>query len=112
MGAGQQPPRTLTVEPAGLTSVSATPTTFEGSASTTVTGTVSLNGPPTSAGAVVTLTSSDPTVASVPPSVTIHSGSTTVTFAVKHSKVTTVTSVKVTATYGSVSKTVTLTVNP
>jgi hypothetical protein len=102
----------LTIEPFALESVSVSPSTVFGSSSASVTGTVTLSGPPPSGGATVTLSSSDPTIVQVPGGVPVHSGHSTATFAVKHSAVTKSTKVTITASYGSVTSTTTVTVSP
>ena len=80
-----------------------------GSAST---GTVKLSGPAPSGGAVVSLSSSNTSVASVPASVTVGSGATSATFAITTSAVTVSTLVTVSASYAGVTRTATLTVTP
>jgi hypothetical protein len=77
-----------------------------------ITGTLTISSPPASAGASVTLKSSDTGAATVPPSVTVHSGNTSIKFTVGHSAVNETTTVTLTASYGGVSKTTTLTVSP
>jgi hypothetical protein len=74
-----------------------------------VTGTVSLN-PAAVVAATVYLTSSSPAVAAVPASVVIPAGSTSVSFFVKTTAVSAATIVNITATYGTSSKTASLTV--
>ncbi len=103
---------TLSVEPAGLFSISVTPATVKGSATTVVTGTVTLSGPAPKGGLVVSLSSSNSPAASVPGSVTIAAGRTSATFRVAHSKVSQQTSATLTGTLSGVSKTTTLTVTP
>ncbi|HVI71269.1 MAG TPA: hypothetical protein VM656_07270, partial [Pyrinomonadaceae bacterium] len=65
-----------------------------------------------SGGAVVTLSSANTAVASVPASVTLAAGASSATFSVNTSAVTANTSVTITATYSGVSRTTTLTVTP
>ena len=60
----------------------------------------------------MTLTSSHPSTASLPASVTVPGGSTTATFTVAHSAVGSPVTVTVTAVAGGVTLTKTLTVNP
>jgi|GEM_PF-475013 len=72
-------------------------------------GTVTLSGPAPAGGAVVNLLSSNTTVATVPPSVTVAAGATSATFTVTTSAVAASTSVTISATYGS-TRTATLTV--
>src|SRR5713226_2668313 len=92
-----------------LSSVGLNPTSVTGGSSST--GTVTLDGPAPSYGAVVSLSSSA-SAAMVPPSVTVASGATSATFTVSTSAVTASTPVTVTATYGGAMKTASLTVNP
>jgi hypothetical protein len=102
---------TLSVRPAVLTAVTLSPKTVVGGKSTTG-NTVTLNGLAPSAGAVVTLSSSDPTVASVPPSVTVAAGTTvSPTFTITTTAVATQTSVTISATYNGTTKTAILTVD-
>jgi hypothetical protein len=75
------------------------------------TGTVTLVSSAPAGGQVVTLSSANPSVASVPPSVTVPQGATTANFAISTFAVTSNTNVVITATAG-VSKTKTLTVQP
>ncbi len=104
---------TLTVNPVatGLTSLTLNPTSVVGGA--TSTGTVTLNGFAPAGGMFVALTgnSSNPSVATVPGSVTVPYNTTSNTFQITSSPVTASTSVTVTATLNG-SKTTTLTVNP
>jgi hypothetical protein len=95
----------LTVEAAQFTGFTVAPDTFVGSSTTSVTGTLTLNGPPPSAGATIKLSSSNPSVASVPATAFIHSGNTTVSFPVKHSAVKSSELVTITATYGATIRT-------
>jgi len=95
--------------PASLT---LSPTATYGGLATTANN-VALNNPAPAGGAVVSLTSSNPGVASVPGSVTVPAGSTTSPpFSVITGAVSASTAVSVTATYGGVSKTANLTVSP
>ena len=79
-------------------SVSANPATVAGGTGST--GTVVLSGPAPGAGAVVALSSSNTTVASVPASVTVPSGATSATFAVTTSSVASDTPITLSAFYG------------
>ena len=103
---------TLTVTPpdAGptLQSVSVSPSSVAGGSSTS--GFVVLSGGAPPAGAIVSLSSSNPTVASVPASVTVGSGTTAVGFTVTTTTVSTNTPITITATYGGVNRTATVTV--
>ena len=103
-----QAPSTTT--PASLSAVSVSPTSVVGG--TTSQGTITLTGAAPSGGAVVTLSSANTSVVSVPASVTVAAGASSATFNVNTSAVTANTSVTITATYGGVSRTTTLTVTP
>ena len=76
------------------------------------TGTVQLNGPAPSAGAVVSLSSSNATVASGPDTVTVPAGATTVAFTVNTGPVSQSTSVTLSASYQGTNRTASLTVSP
>src|SRR5712692_8376524 len=103
-GYGNPSPGSLTLSSVGLN-----PTSVTGGSSST--GTVTLDGPAPSYGAVVSLSSSA-SAGTVPASVTVASGATSATFTVSTSAVTASTPVTVTATYGGAMKTASLTVNP
>jgi hypothetical protein len=92
-----------------LSALSLNPTSVTGGNSPT--GTVTFSGV-APAGAQVSLSSSDTSVARAPSSVTIAAGATGATFAISTSAVTTSTSVTISATYGGVTKTAVLTVTP
>ncbi|HEX8090146.1 MAG TPA: hypothetical protein VF762_14900, partial [Blastocatellia bacterium] len=96
--------------PASLSAVNVSPTSVVGGG--TSQGTITLTGGAPSGGALVTLSSANPSVAAVPASVTVAAGASTATFSVSTSAVTANTSVGITATYGGVSRTTTLTVTP
>ena len=102
----------LTVTAPVLVSVSVSPASVKGSAGTAVTGTVTLSGPAPLGGLIVSLSSSDPSAAAVPATVTVPTGTTFVKFSVKHSKVASSVSVTITATLSVTAKTTTLTVTP
>jgi len=74
--------------------------------------TVGLNRPAPLSGAVVSLTSSNPTVAAVPPSIVVPPGSTSATVDVSTTAVPSLTTVFVNASRGAVTKTTTLRVDP
>ncbi|HEY3161196.1 MAG TPA: hypothetical protein VGJ78_19660 [Vicinamibacterales bacterium] len=104
----------LTVTPGAagapsLSTLSLSPTTVTGGTSSQ--GTVTLSGPAPSGGSVVTLSSSNTAVATVPASVTVAAGSTSQTFTVTTATVSAATSATITGTLG-VSRSATLTVNP
>ncbi len=100
---------TLKIEAPELTEVMVSPSSVVGSSSTTVTGTVTFNGPAASAGETVSLSSSNPSVVSVASSVKVSGGASTATFKVKHFSVSTTQTVTLTAVCGSITKTVKLT---
>ena len=101
----------LTVHPlqAALSAISVSPSTFVGGQPGT--GTVSLTSAAGSGGALVSLSSSNSTVLKVPASVTVPEGSTFALFSVTTGSVTTVTSISLTASYASVTKTYSVTVS-
>jgi len=103
---------TLQLEAATLVSVTLKPTSVKGSATTVVTGTITLSGPAPTAGLTVGLASSNPNAATVPASVKVLAGKSTATFTVTHKKVTAQSTVTVTATLGAATQTGTLTVTP
>ena len=100
----------LTITPAAatLSSVTLSPRSVRGGSSST--GTVTLNGPAPGGGALVTISSSNTSVATVPAIVTVASGATTATFSVTSAPVAADTSVAISATYGTITKAATLTV--
>jgi hypothetical protein len=99
-----------TSSPASLSAVSVSPTSVVGG--TAAQGTITLTGAAPSGGAVVTLSSANASVVSVPASVTVAAGASSATFGVNTSTVAANTGVTITATYGGVSRTTTLTVTP
>jgi len=99
----------LTVNPPfALSSVALSPSTIKGG--NTVTGTITMAKPATS-DTVVNLTSSIPSAASVPATVTVLAGSSTATFTVTTYPVTSSKNPVISAKYGSVTKTAKLKVN-
>src|SRR2546426_1680769 len=98
---------TLTVIPPVLSSLTLNPTTVIGGLQNS-TGTVTLNAPAPAGGAQVALSSSNPSVASVPASVTVPAGATSVTFTVNTSIVVFSQSVTITASYNGSSRSATL----
>jgi hypothetical protein len=95
---------------ASLSAVSVSPTSVVGGA--TAQGTITLTGGAPSGGAVVTLSSANTSVVSVPASVTVVAGASSAAFSVNTSAVAANTGVTITATYAGVSRTTTLTVTP
>ncbi|HZM76516.1 MAG TPA: hypothetical protein VFC19_12360 [Candidatus Limnocylindrales bacterium] len=101
----------LTVTPSSsttLTALTVSPTSVTGGSST---GTVTLSAPAPSGGAVVTL-SDNSSAASVPGSVTVSAGATSRTFIVSTSAVSSQTAVTISGSYGGITRSATLTVNP
>jgi len=99
----------LTVNPPAITSLTLFPGTLTGGQNST--GTVTLNGIAPQGGSSVALSSSNPAVAQVPPSVTVPPGSNRASFTITTTPVQTRTLVTITATYNG-TKNQTLTVNP
>jgi hypothetical protein len=100
----------LGIEASTLNLLSLSPTSVTGGASST--GTINLTSPAPSGGTVVSLSSSDPSVAAVPDFVTVPAGATSATFAVATSAVSASTSVVMTAASSGITQTVALTVLP
>ncbi|MCX7799617.1 MAG: S8 family serine peptidase [Fimbriimonadales bacterium] len=84
--------------PVRVSALSLNPTQVVGGGSST--GTVTLTGPAPSGGAVVSIASSNPPVASAPATVTVPAGATQASFTVATSSVTTATDVRIEASYG------------
>lgn len=100
----------VTVEPASLGSVEASPSSVVGGKSSTIT--VTLEGLAYTGGAKISLKSSDTALATVPASVTIAAGMGAIKATVATKAVTKPTTVTITATYGTVSRTCTVTLTP
>ncbi len=94
-----------------LSAVQLNPTTVLGGASSSLNQVV-LSGPAPAAGVTVSLSSSNPAVASVPPSVLAPAGTASVAFAIRTSAVASSTPVTISAFYLGLTKTATLTVAP
>ena len=91
---------TGTTSPPALTGIGlAPPGEVKGGVSTTATVTISLPAP--AAGTTVTLTSGEPAVAQVPPSVTVPAGQTSASFTITTQPVTSSHTVVITAALGS-----------
>jgi trimeric autotransporter adhesin len=101
---------TLTILAEALASLVCNPTSVVGGSPSTCKAT--LTGPAASGGLVVTLSSSSPTLASVPANVTVPAGQTTTNFTMTTKPVTNLTSVTVSASSGGVTKTATVTLSP
>jgi hypothetical protein len=95
---------------ASLSSVTVNPATIVGG--NAAQGTITLTSAAPGGGAVVGLSSANPSAAAVPASVTVPAGASAATFSISTSAVTTNTSVGITATYSGVSRSATLTVTP
>ncbi len=102
----------LVVHPPVLTDLSLKPTSVKGSATTIVTGTITLSGPAPTAGITVTMSSSNASLASAPATVKVLAGKSTVTFTVTHKKVSKQTPVSIDASFGGITKSVSLTLTP
>jgi hypothetical protein len=98
-----------TPQPVTLSTLSLNPSAVTGGGSTQ--GTVVLSGPAPSGGASVALASGNANVAPVPASVNIPAGATSAAFTVTTRSVTSSTGVTISASYGGVTRTATLTVN-
>jgi subtilisin family serine protease len=113
-GSTQTAPLTITPQPPSgaptLTSLSFNPNPVVGGLSSS--GAVTLSGKAPSGGALVSLSSSNPGVVSVPASVTIGAGAASASFTASTSIVTAPTEVTVGASYAGVTQTSSLTVTP
>ncbi len=102
----------VTILAPAVSGLSLSPSSVQGSSETVVTGKVTINGPAPSAGSIVTLTSSNLKVLSIPAGVKVIGGTTTVTFPTRHFAVTTAQYVTVTATLGKSTTKVQIEVTP
>jgi WD40 repeat protein len=100
---------TLSVRPPSLNRVTLVPAVVV-NGTTTNANTVTLTGPAPAGGIVINLSSANPAVASVPPSVTIPAGSQSATFPVTTGPVPTATTVVITATQGTIVRTASIVV--
>lgn len=100
----------LTVSPLAMSLLSLDPASVMGGG--TSQGTVVLNGPAPSGGAIVSLSSDTPSVAAVPATVTVAAGSNGAVFTIATATVPTATAPTISATYGGTRLTATLTVTP
>jgi hypothetical protein len=98
----------ISVNPPSLSTLTLSPSTVSGGASST--GIVTLNGPAAANGQLVTLASSNPSIASVPPNVTVAAGASSASFAIVTTPVKANTSVTITANSGGVTKSATLSI--
>ena len=109
--ASTEPVATLgTTTPEGLSSLTLNPGSVLGGNSST--GTVSFGAPAPSGGIQVSLSSSNPSLASVPTTVTVPAGSTSATFTVSTSGVATTEQATITASYNGAIQSAVLTVTP
>ncbi|MGB7923166.1 MAG: hypothetical protein WCF57_07975 [Pyrinomonadaceae bacterium] len=104
------PPPPPPPTPATLSALALNPASVTGG--NTSQGTVTLSAAAPSGGATVTLSSGNTAAATVPASVTVAAGSTSATFTVTSKTVTASTTTAINGTYGSVTRSATLTVNP
>src|SRR5438105_2208173 len=113
-GSGSQQSAVLTVTPAtsapSLTSLTVNPTSVNGGNSST--GTVTLSSAAEAGGVMVSLSSSDTSVATVPPNVTVAAGATSASFTVKTNPVSASTTSTITGSYAGVQKSTLLTITP
>jgi hypothetical protein len=101
----------LTIYPVLVQSVVLTPLQLTAGDSTT-TNTVRLTRQAPPSGATVVLTSSNPSVAEVPPTILIPAGTTTTAFSIQTNPVLAFTSVRISATFAGITRTATLSVYP
>jgi trimeric autotransporter adhesin len=101
---------TLTINPLAVSNLTIVPNSV-GSGVSPV-GTVTLNGPAPTGGALVALSNSNPTAATVPVSVTVAAGATSANFSILTAQVASATTVTVTASYNGSTLPAVLTVNP
>jgi photosystem II stability/assembly factor-like uncharacterized protein len=101
---------TPTVNPTTLSALSLNPTSVTGGAASI--GTVTLNTAAPASGVIVALSNSNPTVATVPASVTVPAGATSAAFTISTSPVAASIAVTISATYSGVRKSANLIINP
>lgn len=99
----------IVINPPALSGLSLASPTTGGS---TTTGTISLTGKAPTGGMAVTVTSSDPTLATITSPVTVAAGQSTASFNISTAHETGTVYITITAKLGSVTKTATLRVNP
>lgn len=103
-------PRAAATGPATLQAIALSPTSVVGGITAQATATLTAAAPP--GGAVVTLSSSNLGVATLPASATVAAGATSVTFAVSTVQVAAPTLATITAAFGGTTRSATLTVTP
>lgn len=101
----------VTIQPGGLSGFTLSPNLVVGGATTPVMATVTLDGAATSGGATVLIQSSDSTI-SLPSTLSVSAGNTSATLTIPHRAVDYPRTVNITATRGTTSKVVTLTLLP
>ncbi|MDR3689924.1 MAG: protease pro-enzyme activation domain-containing protein [Fimbriimonas sp.] len=102
----------LTVQTPVLSGVSLSPSSVVGGGKSVVTGTVSLSGPAPTPGITVALASSNTKLATVPATVKILAGKSSISFTVTHRAVASTQTVAITAKAGTVTQQATLTLQP
>ncbi len=107
-GTGQTCTNNVCLSAVTLSSLTLNPTTVQGGNSST--GTVTLSGPAPAGGAVVALSSSNTSVATVPSSVTVSGGATSASFTVRTQRVNSTTTVTISGSYSGTNRSALLTV--
>jgi IPT/TIG domain-containing protein/putative pyrroloquinoline-quinone-binding quinoprotein len=108
--AGVSKSANITVTPPTVASLSLSPTTVKGGSSST--GKVTINGPAPAGGLLISLSSSNASLVTVPSSVTVAARATSATFTAQTKAPLTTTAVTISATKGSIVRRATLTVTP
>jgi len=109
-GAGNSTSQTSSQPSAALSSLSLSPSSVVGGSSST--GTASLNAPAPPGGSMVSLTSSNTAIATVPATVMVAAGATSATFSAATKAVASSTTINISAAYSGVTETGALTVTP
>lgn len=109
--AGVNRTATVTVQPISLTGITVSPTSLK-SGTSSAASSVTLGAAAGGGGIVVNLSSSNPSAASVPASVTVPAGATSANFTISAGAVSASTPVTITASFGGVNRTGSLTVVP
>lgn len=103
---------TLTVRAPVLTNFVISPASVKGSSQNIVTGLVSISGPAPLGGLTIALSSSNPSAAQSPASITIPSGKSSGTFRISHTSVSSTQSATISSVLNGITKTASLTVTP
>lgn len=103
---------TITIDPASLGSLTTSASSIVGGSVQKLTGTVTFNGLISKSGATVSLKSSDQKLATVPATVKVTAGGASGTFIITSYSVTSAQSVEISAIYGGVSQTASVTLVP